>query len=253
MIDLEGKIAIVTGGGRGLGRAIALGLATSGARLVLPDIHAAHAMQVAREVSEVGSEAIALEADVSRPQDAERIVEEALRSFHRVDILVNNAGIMNVKPTYELTFEEWERMLAVHLNGTFLCCRAVLRPMLSQKSGAIVSVSSGLGAKGARGAAHYATAKAGIMGFTKSLAQEVAPDGIRVNAIAPGPIDTDLARGSLSEEDYRRNREERSRTIPMGRVGQPEDVVGPVLFLVSDLSRYMTGQILHVNGGGYMP
>jgi NAD(P)-dependent dehydrogenase (short-subunit alcohol dehydrogenase family) len=253
MIELKDKIAIVTGGGRGLGRAIVLGLARCGVKLVIPDINVDNAGRVAGEARSLGSAAVALEANVSHEADVERIVAETLHHFGKVDILVNNAGIMKGKPTPELSLTEWDEMLAVHLNGTFLCCRAALKPMMLQRSGAIVSMSSGLGAKGAKGAAHYGTAKAGIMGFTKSIAQETAPYGIRVNAIAPGPMDTDLLRGSMSEEEYRKSREERGRTIPMGRVGSPEDVVGPVIFLVSDMSRYVTGQILHVNGGGHMP
>lgn len=253
MIDLKGRVGIVTGGGRGLGRAIAIGLADGGASVVIPDINLENAKRVAGEIGAAGGTAIPLEANVAEERDAERIVAETLRHFGRVDILVNNAGIMRGRSTAELSLGEWSEMLAVHLNGVFLCSRAALRPMISQRSGAIVSVSSGLGAKGAKGAAHYATAKAGIMGFTKSIAQEVAAYGVRVNAIAPGPMDTDLLKGSMSEEEYRKGREERAQTIPMGRIGVPEDVVGPVIFLVSDMSRYVTGQILHVNGGGYMP
>jgi len=167
-------------------------------------------------------------------------------------MLVNAAGFLRYTPVAELSLADWKRMIEVHLTGTFLCCREALKPMRAQKAGSIVNVSSGLGAKGARNAAHYAAAKAGIVGFTKSLAMEVAADGIRVNAVAPGPIDTALLRGEATAEEFAAEVRNREKAIPMGRIGVPEDLVGPCLFLLGDMSRYVTGQTIHVNGGGFL-
>jgi 3-oxoacyl-[acyl-carrier protein] reductase len=245
---LREKVAIVTGAGQGIGRAISLGLAREGARVVAADIHAPGAEAVAAEIEKNGSESLACRADVSQADSVENLKELTLRRFGRIDILVNNAGIYPTCPVSEMAEEVWDRVIDTNLGGNFLCSRAVVPSMKLAKAGRIISISSTIGYKGAKHGAHYAASKAGIIGFVKALAREVAQDGITVNAICPGVTDTAQPRGHRSEEELMAQ----AKSIPLGRIAQPDDMVGPVLFLASDAAAYVTGQALMVTGGGFV-
>ena len=245
---LAEKVAIVTGAGQGIGRAISFGLAGEGARVVLADINAKGAKAAAAEIEEKGSESLACQVDVSQAESVQNLKELTLRRFGRIDILVNNAGIYPICSVSEMTEEVWDRVVDTNLGGNFLCSRAVVPFMRSAKAGRIICVSSTIGYKGAKHGAHYAASKAGIIGFVKALAREVAPDGITVNAICPGVTDTAQPRGHRSEEELM----SQAKSIPLGRIGQPGDMVGPVMFLASDAAAYITGQALMVTGGAFM-
>lgn len=245
---LKGKIAVVTGGGQGIGKAIARGLAREGARVVVGDIDGGNAKAVIKELEAAGSESLAVEVDVSDESSVEMLREKSLQRFGRVDILVNNAGIYPVSSVLEMSEEQWDRVIDTNLGGNFLCSKAVVPQMRAQKWGRIISISSTIGYKGTKGGAHYAASKAGIVGFVKALAREVALEAITVNAICPGVTDTAQPRGHHSEEELYAQ----AKQIPLGRIGQPEDIVGPVLFLASDAAAYVTGQALMVTGGGFM-
>lgn len=251
-MDFNGKVGVVTGAAGGIGRALSLELARQGASVAVADLDGDKVRGVEEEIRGRGGVAMAFPLDVSREDEVTATLSSVTSRWGRLDFLVNGAGYLRYVPVAELSLKDWQGMINTHLTGTFLCCRAALGPMRARKAGSIVNFSSGLGAKGATNAAHYAASKAGIVGFTKSLAMEVAPDGIRVNAVAPGPIDTALLRGEATEEEFAREIGKRSQAIPMGRIGMAEDVVGPCLFLLSDMSCYVTGQTLHVNGGGYL-
>ncbi len=246
-----GKVAVVTGAASGIGRAIAHGLAAAGERVVVADVDEARAVSVADELRAEGATALPLRVDVSKPDDVEGMVQAALRQFDRLDHLVNCAGNAHVAPVLEMAFEDWRRLLDVHLTGTFLCCRVALDAIVAARGG-IVSLSSNYGFKGRPNGSHYSAAKAGIVALTKVLALELAPHA-RVNAIAPGPIDTPRWRAGLSDADYAAKRERRVREIPLGRMGAPEDIADAALFLLGPRSRWMTGQVLHVNGGEFTP
>jgi len=244
-MSLSERVAIVTGGGRGIGRAIALRLAEAGANIVVNDIgDAAPVEAVIREIKAMGRQALPVLADVSSSSEVERLVAEAMAAYGRIDILVNNAGIAQDQLLLRMTEEEWDRVLAVDLKSVFLCTRAVLKHMVKQRWGRIISLSSVVGIVGNAGQANYAAAKAGIIGFTRTIAKEVASRGITVNAIAPGFIDTGMTQG-LKEEW----REELKKRIPLGRLGSPRDVAEAVAFLTSEEAGYITGQVLGVDGG----
>lgn len=245
---LKEKIAIVTGAAQGIGRAIALGFAREGAKVVVGDIDVVKVEAVVKEISTLGTEALAVRVDVSDEGSVANLKEQILHRFGRVDILVNNAGIFPVSPAVKMSEEEWDRVIDTNLGGNFLCSRAVVPHMRAQKSGRIISISSALAYKGAKNGAHYAASKAGIIGFVKALARELALDGITVNAICPGITDTALPRGHRSKEEM----DDQGKQIPLSRIGQAEDLVGPVIFLASDAASYITGQALIVNGGGFM-
>ncbi|MGH7826642.1 MAG: SDR family NAD(P)-dependent oxidoreductase [Candidatus Binatia bacterium] len=245
---LREKVAIVTGAGQGIGRALSRGLAHEGAKVMAADIHLAAAEEVAGEIQKNGNQSRACQVDVSNVDSTNKLQEATLRRFGRIDILVNNAGIYPACPIMEMTEELWDRVIDTNLGGNFLCSKAVVPYMRSVKAGRIICVSSTVGYKGAKNAAHYAASKAGIIGFVKALAREVAPDGITVNAICPGVTDTAQPRGHRSEEELL----SLSSSIPLGRIGQPDDMVGPVIFLASDAAAYITGQALMVTGGGFM-
>lgn len=242
---LKNSVAVVTGAGRGIGRAIALELARAGAQVVVN--FAGHADQAEKTVSminDLGGEAIAVQADVSQAEDADRLIKTAADTFGKVDILVNNAGITRDNLLLRMKETEWDAVLNTNLKGVFLCSKAVSKGMMKQRSGAIVNISSVVGVTGNAGQANYAAAKAGIIGFSKSMAKELAPRGIRVNVVAPGYISTNMTE-SLSEEV----KLQIQQGIPLGRVGSPEEIAQAVLFLVSPASSYITGQVLSVNGG----
>lgn len=244
----KGKTAIVTGAAQGIGRAIALGFGREGANVVVGDIDGGRAEVVLNELKTGGSEALAVQVDVSSESSAAGLKELAIGRFGRIDVLVNNAGVYPVSPVLEIREEEWNRVVDTNLGGCFLCSRAVVPYMRSQKSGRIICVSSILGHKGAKNGAHYAASKAGIVGFVKALARELASDGVTVNGICPGVTDTAQPRGHRSEEELYAQ----GRMIPLGRIGQPQDIVGPTLFLASDAASYITGQVIVVDGGAYM-
>ena len=245
---LDSRVALVTGAGQGIGKAIGLGLANEGAAVVVTDINAANADAVADEIAAAGGQALSLGLDVADEAAVQTTVATALEQFGRLDILVNNAGIYPASPVEEMPEDEWDRVIGVNLTGTFLCSRAVAPHMLAQRSGRIISLASGRALQGARNGAHYAATKAGIIGFSRSLALELSPSGITVNVICPGITDTAQPRGHMAEEDIFAQ----ARAIPLGRIGEPADLVGPAIFLASDAAGFITGQTIVVNGGFIM-
>ena len=245
---LQGKVAVVTGGAQGIGRAIALGLGREGAKVVIADLQADKAKSVAAELQALGTEALAIEVNVASESSVKQLASETFSRFGRVDVLVNDAGIYLKAPVVEITEENWDRTINVNLGGNFLCCRAFIPSMRKQKGGRIISVASGIAHYGAKEFAPYAASKAAIIGFVKSLAREVGHDGITVNALCPGAANTAMPRTHRSEEELM----QRLRSNPLGHVLEPEDFVGPVVFLASDAASYITGQSINVNCGSYM-
>jgi len=247
-IELTGKIAVVTGGSRGIGSAVALNLASGGAAVIVNYLtNEKKALQVVNELKSSGGTGEAVRFDVSSENDVKNAFDGILDKYGRIDILVNNAGTTMDNLLVRMKSEEWLKVIHTNLNGVFFCTRAVLRTMLKQRSGSIVNLTSVVGITGNRGQANYCAAKAGVIGFTKSVAREVASRGIRVNAVAPGFIETDMT-SSLSEE----KRNEIKRAIPVEKLGTPGEVADVVFFLCSDLSSYITGQVIGVNGGMLM-
>ena len=247
MTPEHSRVALVTGAGSGIGRAIAERLAEEGEQVVVNDLYGGAAKEVVARIEESGGQAAAAPGDVSDPEAVEGIMAAAREAYGPPEILVNNAGFLQQKQFVDLTVDDFDRMIAVHLRGTFLCTRAVLPEMLSRGSGVVVNVASQLGQIGGIELCHYSAAKAGIIGLTRSLAREVSARGIRVNAVAPGPINTDLILG-LSEEWQRTKAAE----LPLGRFGEPEEVAGTVAFLVSDDATLYVGQTLGPNSGDVM-
>ncbi len=241
-MDLSNKVAIVTGSARGIGREIALKLAEVGATIVVSDI--ADAQPVAEEIKTMKRPSLAVLANVGLSSDVNKLVEAVVTTYGRVDILVNNAGIARDQLLMRMSDEDWDAVLNVNLKSVFLCTRAVLRHMIKQRWGRIVSISSVVGIMGNPGQANYASAKAGIIGFTKTMAKEVGSRGITVNALAPGFIETQMTQ-QLGEEQ----RQELMKHIPLGFLGSPRDVAEAVAFLASEEARYITGQVLGVDGG----
>ncbi|MED3731623.1 3-oxoacyl-[acyl-carrier-protein] reductase [Geobacillus stearothermophilus] len=246
---LEGKIALVTGASRGIGRAVALELARQGANVVVNYAGSeAKANEVVEMIRSLGREAIAVQADVARAEEVERLVKTVLDQFGRLDILVNNAGITRDNLLMRMKEEEWDAVINTNLKGVFLCTKAVTRPMMKQRGGRIINIASVVGVIGNPGQANYVAAKAGVIGLTKTAARELASRNITVNAVAPGFITTDMTE-ALSEE----LKGEMLKQIPLARFGEPDDVARVVAFLASDAAGYMTGQTLHVDGGMVMP
>ncbi len=243
---LKEKAAAVTGAGQGIGRAISLTLAREGADVVVSDINLEVARKTVQEIEARGGQAVALKVDVTNLQDAEALTERAVQSFGKLDILVNNAGIYPSAPIIEIREEEWDLVMDINLKGVFLCSQAAVRRMIVQRQGVIVNVASVDAKTRTTGNAHYAASKAGVISFTRTLACEMASYGIRVNAVSPGWIGTETLRKKADR--WRQAVEE----IPVGRLGTPEDVAEAVLFLVSDVAGYITGEILDVNGGIFM-
>jgi 3-oxoacyl-[acyl-carrier protein] reductase len=244
---LEGRVSLVTGASRGIGRAIAAAFAAEGAHVVLAARDTAKLAEAVAEIQAKGGKAEALALDVSDRASVEAGVTQIVATHGRIDHLVNNAGVTRDNLLLRMKDAEWQQVLDTNLTGTFLCTQAVLKPMLKQKSGRILTITSVVGLGGNAGQANYAASKAGVIGFTKSVAREVASRGITANAIAPGFIETDMT-AAMPEKA----REAVFAAIPLGRVGRPEDVAGAALFLVSDAAAYVTGQVLAVDGGFHM-
>src|SRR4030042_1721983 len=245
-MDLSGKVALVTGSARGIGRAIALKLAEAGADIAVNDITAAAGPleEVVGEIKALGRRAMAVTADVSSSADVNPMVEAVAAAYGRIDILVNNAGVTRDQLIMRMTDEDWDTVLNIDLKSAFLCTRAVLRHMMKQRWGRIVSIASVVGMVGNAGQANYASAKAGIIGLTKSIAKEVGSRGITANAVAPGFIET-----RLTEQLDEKQRQALMHRIPLGRVGTPRDVAEAVAFLASEEAKYITGQVLGIDGG----
>jgi 3-oxoacyl-[acyl-carrier protein] reductase len=244
---LAGKVALVTGASRGIGRAVARRLAAEGARLVLGARDEARLAEAVREIAEAGGDARGLALDVADRASVDAAVAAVLAAHGRLDVLVNNAGIARDNLLLRMKAAEWDEVIATNLTGVFHCTQAALRPMLKQRAGRIVNVGSVVGLAGNAGQANYAASKAGILGFTKSVAREVASRGITVNAVAPGFIDTDMT-AAMTEKA----REAVLGAVPMGRAGSGEDVAAAVLFFASEGAGYVTGQVLAVDGGFHM-
>ena len=246
MIDLSGRVALVTGASRGIGQAIATQLAAQGAHVVAA-ARGDHAGGVAEAIAGTGGRAEAIALDVTDPAEIERTVAGVLERHHRIDILVNNAGIARDQLLLRLKRDDWDAVLATNLTSVFGLTQAVLKPMIRQRGGRIICISSVVGQAGNPGQANYAASKAGLIGFAKSVAQEVASRGVTVNVVAPGMIETDMTR-ALTE----RAQDDWMSRIPLRRLGTPADVASAVCFLASDEASYITGQVLAVNGGMYM-
>ncbi|HUG16599.1 MAG TPA: 3-oxoacyl-[acyl-carrier-protein] reductase [Thermomicrobiales bacterium] len=248
MTASEGKVAIVTGAARGIGRAVALQLAADGFTLVANYRGDEElAMSLVDELKQDGADALAVKADITNADEVATLFEATLNTFGRLDALINNAGITRDTLLMRMSEADWDVVLTTNLKGAFLCSKAAIRPMMRQRSGSIVNLTSVVGLVGNAGQANYAAAKAGLVGFTKSLAKEVGSRGITVNAVAPGFIETRLT-DVLSDE----LKDGARAQIPLGRLGQPEDVAAAVAFLVSPGARYITGHVLTVDGGMFM-
>jgi len=250
MKRLENKVAIVTGGGRGLGKLFCLAMAEEGARIVSADILEKDSLQTAQEIKKTGGSAISLKVDVTSEKEAAGMVEETIKAFGRIDILVNNAALyfgIGRRPFHEISPVEWDKLMAVNLKGPFLCSKAVFPYMKKQNKGRIINLSSETAFTGSKGFIHYVTSKGGIISFTRSLASELGPYGICVNSIAPGFTDTEASR-SLTDDITKYN----VSLTPLGRLQQPQDLIGALLFLASDESDFVTGQALVIDGGRYM-
>ena len=246
MFELTGKVAVVTGAGRGIGRSISLALASRGAVVVPTDVVAPDAAPSAAPPAGPGRVTGVAIMNVTDAAAADAAFSQILSAHGRIDILVNNAGITRDQLLMRMKREDWDRVIEVNLGGAFVCTQAVLRPMMKQRAGRIISISSVVGQMGNAGQANYAASKAGLIGFTKALAREVAARNITVNAVAPGLIDTDMTR-ALSDAV----RAEWAAKVPLGRLGSPDDVAWTVAFLASDEASYITGQVIAVNGGMY--
>lgn len=246
MIDLSDRVALVTGASRGIGRAIARQLASQGARVVAA-ARGDHARAVADEIGQAGGKAEAIALDVTEDDGADAALAGVLERHGRIDILVNNAGIARDQLMLRLKREDWNVVLATNLTAAFALTQAALKPMIRQRRGRIISISSVVGQAGNAGQANYAASKAGLIGFTKAVALEVASRGITANVVAPGLVETDMTRGIADQ-----TREQWESRIPLRRLGTPDDVAAAVCFLASDEASYITGHVLAVNGGMYM-
>ena len=242
--SLENRTAVVTGGARGIGRAISLALAQDGANIVIPDLDVASASQTAAEIAALGRKTLVKQVSVTNLEQMTALAAEVNQTFGGVHIVVNNAGITRDKLLLGMSEEEWDAVLTVNLKGVFVTTKAMLRYLLKQDYGRVVNIASSVARTGNKGQCNYSASKAGILGFTKSLAREVASRGITVNAIAPGFIDTEMTR-KLPEEV----RQIEIKQIPLARFGTPEDVAGVVRFLCSNAASYLTGHTFFVDGG----
>jgi 3-oxoacyl-[acyl-carrier protein] reductase len=246
-LELTGKVALVTGAAQGIGKAVALLLAQRGADIIISDINLEKAEETSKEIATLGRRTMAIRANVAVVEEVEKMVQAIIERFGQIHILINNAGIARDKLLLRMTEEDWDLVLDINLKGTFNCTKAVIRYMSKQRYGKIVNIASVVGEMGNAGQANYSASKAGVIGFTKTIAREFASRGINVNAIAPGYIVT-----PMTEVLPEKAKEDLKRMIPMERLGQPEDVAQAAFFLVSEASNYITGQVINVNGGIYM-
>jgi len=253
MFDLKNKVAIVTGARRGMGKSHAIKLAKAGAKVVVSDISQEECQSVVDEIKKNGGEGLAVKCDVTKKEEAENMVRAAVDKWGKIDILINNAGICEFKPFLELTEEEWDRTLDINLKGYFLCAQAAAKEMVKQKSGGVMinvaSTDMGQVGVGLPFLAHYSASKGGVVALTEALAVELASFNIRVNAIAPGAIDTPIASGQKIDPKIMETMQGIMARIPMRRMGRPEEVSNLVLFLASDASSYMTGSTVVIDGG----
>jgi 3-oxoacyl-[acyl-carrier protein] reductase len=245
--SLQGRVAIVTGAAQGIGRAIAETLAEAGADIVVADLDPARSKETVAAVEKVGRKALNVKVNVADSNDTKAMAEQVIKEWGKIDILVNNAGITRDGLLLRMKDEDWNLVLQVNLNGTFNCTKAVLQPMTKQLYGRIVNIASIVGAMGNAGQANYAASKAAVIGFSKTVAREYASRNVTVNAVAPGFIDTAMTQG-LSPEV----KDTLQKQIPLGRLGTPADIAHAVRFLVSEEAAYITGHVLHVNGGMLM-
>jgi NAD(P)-dependent dehydrogenase (short-subunit alcohol dehydrogenase family) len=236
----------ITGSGRGIGRSIAICCADEGARVVINDIHSLNLQEVRNTLESKGVKVVAFRGDISKRSEAQGFIEAGINEFGRIDVLVNNAGIAKFIPFLDITEEDWDEVMRVNLKAVFHCAQCAVRYMVKQGGGRIINISS-RAYLGTPKMAHYASSKAGVLGLTRSMAMELGPYGITVNAVAPGMIDTELLR-STSSDDFIRDRLEK---IPLHKFGSPEDIAHAVVFLASPEATYITGEILHVTGGLY--
>jgi NAD(P)-dependent dehydrogenase (short-subunit alcohol dehydrogenase family) len=248
LASLTDRVAIVTGGGDGIGRATSLLFSREGARIVVADISMQAAQQVAEEIAREKRDAVALTTDVTQKDSVQKMVEESLRRWGRIDILINIVGGSFPKPDLEMEEPEWDRVVNLNLKSVYLCCRAVLPAMAQRRYGKIVNLASAQAFSGSETRANYTAAKLGVVGFSKSLALEVIGLGINVNVVAPGLVATERVRSRFSEEEWKKVTSSR----PMGRAVLPEEIAGAILFLVQDGQASVTGQIIHVNGGAVL-
>lgn len=246
-MGLQGRVAVVTGAAQGIGRAIAEALARDGADVAVADLDAGRSHETVAAVEKLGRRALNVKVNVAEWNDAKAMAEQVVKEWGKIDILVNNAGITRDGLLLRMKEEDWNLVLQVNLNGTFHCTKAVLQPMTKQRYGRIINIASIVGVMGNVGQANYAASKAAVIGFTKTVAREYASRAVTVNAVAPGFIDTAMTQG-LSPDV----KEVLQKQIPLGRLGQPEDIAAAVRFLASDEAAYITGQVLHVNGGMLM-
>ena len=246
-LKLKDKVAIITGGAQGIGRAIGLLLAKNGAQIVIADVNEKQAEETAKEIQSLGRKSLAVKVDVSNFSEAENLGKTVFEAFGQIDILVNNAGITRDGLFLKLKEEDWDAVIAINLKSVFNCCKGVIRYLGKQRGGRIINIASVVGQIGNIGQANYAASKAGIIGFTKTLAREFATRGVLVNAVAPGFIETEMTH-SLPEKV----KEGFISNIPLGRMGTSEEIAEVVLFLATDASNYIIGQVINVNGGLYM-
>lgn len=245
MFDLPGKVALVTGGSRGIGRAIAIALAGQGAAVGVNYVsNAAAADEVVTQITSCGGRAVAVQGDVSKGEDAKRIVEETQKTFDGLHILVNNAGLTADDLMLRMSEDAWDRVIAVNLRGAYLCTKAALRPMIRQRWGRIISITSVAGLVGNAGQANYAAAKAGLIGFTKSVAKEVASRNVTANAIAPGLVETEMTANLTQGQE-----QAVLQIVPLGRAAKPEEIAPAAVFLASEEAGYITGSVLAIDGG----
>ncbi len=246
-MNLSGRVAIVTGSSRGIGKSIALELASRGAKIVLSGRNKESLDKVLEEIEKTGSEVLTIAGDVGDSSDAQKLIDGALEKFGKIDILINNAGITRDNLLLRMSEDDWDIVLKTNLKGAYNCIRSITKPYMKQRSGVIVNITSVIGQVGNAGQVNYAASKAGIIGLTKSVAKELSGRNIRVNAVAPGFIETDMT-GNLPPQV----KDELLKSIPLAKLGQPEDVAKIVSFLVSDDAAYITGQVINVDGGMVM-
>jgi 3-oxoacyl-[acyl-carrier protein] reductase len=246
-MNLNGKTALVTGAAQGIGRDIALALATDGADVAICDVNLEAAQKTAADIGAKGRKSLAVKANVASSDDVTAMVEQTVQQLGRIDILVNNAGITRDGLLLRMKDDDWDLVLSINLKGAFLCTKAALKHMTKQRAGTIINIASIVGAMGNAGQANYVASKAGLIGLTKTIAREYANRNITANAVAPGFIDTAMTQ-ALTENV----RQELAKQIPLGRLGSSEDVANAVRFLASPSAAYITGQVIHVNGGMYM-